>query len=396
VFQHEERGRVAPPNIREAAALENFSLLGGPLYRLGCRLGLVREGTNTTPMGLALGGFLWIVLVALSLVDGVGKELLSLSVIAVHVRLLVTIPLFFLCEWRLDPHLTTFVRGIIGSGVVAKPALPVLDSDIARAARWRDAWLPEAVCLLAAVVVSAAEPRMYLTGTTVSAAGDMGLAADWYWIVCITLFRFLIFRWLWRLGFWWHFLWRVSRLELNLMPTHPDRAAGLGYLEIVHRQFAPLILAVSAFRAAAFAAQISTGAMKFQAIYPQLALILIVYAVVFLGPLCVFIPKLKACREKGYADYMEFAARFVSQFDKKWVHAPVASGESLLSAPDPQSLSALDSIAGIVPNMRLVPVSRNMAIYLATAAVLPMLPLILLAYPFAALATKVFEGLLGL
>lgn len=50
----------------------------------------------------------------------------------------------------------------------------------------------------------------------------------------------------------------------------------------------------------------------------------------------------------------------------------------------------------IVPKMRLVPVSRNMAIHLATAALLPMLPLILLVYPFAALATKVFEGLLGL
>jgi hypothetical protein len=188
----------------------------------------------------------------------------------------------------------------------------------------------------------------------------------------------------------------VSRLELNLLPTRPDRAAGLGYLEIVHRQFAPFILGVSAFQAAAFAAQISTGAIEFQAIYPQLVLILVVYAVLFLGPLCVFIPKLLACRAKGYADYMEFAARFMSQFDKKWVRAPVTSAESLLSTPDAQSLSALDTIAGIVPNMRVVPVSRTMAIYLATAALLPMLPLILLAYPFAALATKVFEGLLGL
>jgi len=38
-----------------------FSFLGGPLYRFGRRVGLVRGETNTVPLGLALGGGLWIV-----------------------------------------------------------------------------------------------------------------------------------------------------------------------------------------------------------------------------------------------------------------------------------------------------------------------------------------------
>jgi len=396
VFQHEERGRVAPPNVREAEALETFSLLGGPLYRLGCRLGLVRGGTDTTPLGLALGVFLWIVLVLLSFVDGVSKELFSYPAIGGHVRLLVTIPLLFLCESRLDPHVATFVCGIARSGVVPKSALPGLHSEIARTAQWRDSWLAEVVCLLAAVVLSAGQPRMQLTGVPVGAADYTGLAADWYWIVCISVFRFLAFRWLWRLGLWGRFLWRLSRLELNLVPTHPDRVAGLGYLEVVHRQFAPLILAVSAFLSASFAAQISTGAMTFEAIYPLLVLVLVAYAVLFLGPLCVFLPKLSACRAKGHADYMEFAARFVSEFDRKWVHAAAAPTEPLLRTPDPQSLSALDRIVGTVPEMRVVPVSLNLVKYLAIAGMLPMLPLILLVYPFAALAAKIVKSLLGL
>jgi hypothetical protein len=387
---------VARTQIREAETPEMFSLLGGPLYRLGSRLRLIRAGTNTTPIGLTIGVFLWIVLVPLSFVDGVAKELLSLSAIGVHVRLLVTIPLLFLCDSRLDPHVTTFVCRIARAGIVPRSALPALNFEIASTARLKDSWLPEAVCLLAAVLLLTVEPRRSLTGAAVDAAGEPGLAADWYWIVCVSLFRFLAFRWLWRLGLWWHFLWRVSRLELNLVPTHPDRVAGLGYLEVVHRQFAPLILAISAFFAASFASQISKGAMSFEAIYPQLALILIGYAVLFLGPLCVFIPKLSACRAKGHADYMEFAARFVGEFDRKWVHATVAPVEPLLRTPDPQSLSALDNIVRTVPAMRLVPLSLNLVKYLAIAAVLPMLPLILLVYPFAALTSKIFKSLLGL
>jgi hypothetical protein len=47
--------------MKDRGGFERFSLLGGPLYRLGCRFGLVRGGTNTTAIGLALGGGLWTV-----------------------------------------------------------------------------------------------------------------------------------------------------------------------------------------------------------------------------------------------------------------------------------------------------------------------------------------------
>ena len=47
-------GRVAWLMDEEGRS-EEFSLLGGPLHRLGVRLGLVRGGTNSLPLGLALG-----------------------------------------------------------------------------------------------------------------------------------------------------------------------------------------------------------------------------------------------------------------------------------------------------------------------------------------------------
>ena len=46
--------------------LPEFSLLGGPLHRLGLRLRLVREKTNTIPLGVALGLLLWTVAVVLA------------------------------------------------------------------------------------------------------------------------------------------------------------------------------------------------------------------------------------------------------------------------------------------------------------------------------------------
>jgi hypothetical protein len=42
---------------------------------------------------------------------------------------------------------------------------------------------------------------------------------------------------------WARFLWQVSRLELQLLPTHPDRCGGLGFLASTVYAFSPLLLA---------------------------------------------------------------------------------------------------------------------------------------------------------
>lgn len=383
---------------------EDFSLLGGPLHRLGCRLGLVRDGTNTTALGLVLGAFPWIVLFVLALVEGLVPVLFSAEAIGAHVRLLVAIPLLFVCEAFIDPRFTAFVHEIVRSQVVPATARPKLESEIARIARWRDAWLPEACFLLAAVLLGLITPNEnvfeYLSGLTggssPSAVGETTWTSHWYWMVCMTLFRFLLLRWLWRLALWCVFLWRVSRLELRLVPTHPDHAGGLGYLELVHTEFIPLVLAISAAQSASFAQDIASGRMTFDAIYPAVACILLADAVLFLGPLFIFSRKLWACKVNGLSDYSAFAERYVNEFDRKWLGADPAPGEPLLGTADIQSLADLSNSVSIVRDMRLVPVSPSMLMYLAAAALLPLLPLVLFKYPIADLLAKFFGRLSGL
>lgn len=390
--------------MEKREGLEDFSLLGGPLHRLGCRLGLVRDGTNTTALGLVLGASLWIVLLALALVEGLGHVLFSIEAIAGHVRLLVAIPLLFVCEAFIDPRFTAFVQEIVRSQVVPVTARPALESEIARIARWKDAWLPEAFFLLAAVLLGLTTPNEnffdYLSGlargSNPSAVGATTWTSQWYWMVCMTVYRFLLLRWLWRLALWCFFLWRVSRLELRLVPTHPDRAGGLGYLELVHTEFTPLVLAISAAQSASLAQDIASGRMTFDGIYPSVAFILITDAVLFLGPLHIFSRKLWACKVKGLSDYSAFAERYVNEFDRKWLGADPAPGEPLLGTADIQSLADLSNSVSIVRDMRLVPVSPSMLMYLAVAALLPLLPLVLFKYPLADLLAKFFGRLSGL
>ena len=128
--------------MKEHNISEEFSLLGGPLHRTGRRLGLVRGATNTVALGLALGLIPWIVMLALALIGGAGHLLFSLSVIGAHARLLLAIPLFFLCESMLAPRFAVFVDTIVRSEVVPAHVRAALDAEITRINRWTDYWLP--------------------------------------------------------------------------------------------------------------------------------------------------------------------------------------------------------------------------------------------------------------
>jgi hypothetical protein len=74
------------------------------------------------------------------------------------------------------------------------------------------------------------------------------VAGWWYAFVSLSLFRFVLARWYFRLIVWYIFLWRVSRLPLRLNPLHPDRAGGLGFLGNSVRAFQPVLVAQKFWR----------------------------------------------------------------------------------------------------------------------------------------------------
>jgi hypothetical protein len=76
-------------------------------------------------------------------------------------------------------------------------------------------------------------------------AGRMQLTLTgwWYAFVSVPVYQFLLVRWYYRIAIWMRFLWQVSRIELRLIPTHPDRLGGLGFLPGVTVAFGTLAAA---------------------------------------------------------------------------------------------------------------------------------------------------------
>jgi len=315
----------------------------------------------------------------------------------VHARLLVIIPLFFVCESWVGPRMTAFVATIARTEVVPPAAHSALHAEVSRINRWANWWWPEALCLLLAGVMDATGSKLVIYG--LSAADDpsrTALGAFVYFHVGLNVFRFLLFRWIWKLTLWCWFLWRVSRLDLQLIPGHSDRAGGLGPLEGVHERFTPLVAALSVIECASLVESISAGALSFTAVYPTLALLLLLDGVLFLAPLLVFTDKLWASRTKGVGAYMTLSARYVKEFEAKWTGGSIPDGEPLLGSADLQSLADLANAIGVVKSMRWITVGPRLLTMMTLAAAAPLTPLLLFQYPLAELAQKFFSRLVGL
>jgi hypothetical protein len=375
-------------------------LTAGPLQRFGRRLGLIRSDSNSVPFGFVLGGSLWLVLLLFSWIDGVLDGLFSLPAIGVHVRLLVALPLFFVAETLVAPCVATFIETVVRSGVVPPRAKRALDAELASARRLASSWWPELLCLLGALAMLLAGSHLHLHGTTATLGGAGAnvsgtLAGLWYGVVCLTVVRFALLRWLWRMLLWCRFLRAFSRLELHLVPTHPDRQAGLGYLQVVHSQFMPVVVAISAIQAAGLAEEIAQGTTPLETVAPAIVLLLAVMAGLFLGPLLILAPRLRAARLAGLKSYMELGSAYVNAFETKWIAPAASPREPLLGSADVQSLADLQSSMGTVDEMRWIPVGLRLAMFGLASTLVPMIPLLLFKYPLAELADKLVGRLVG-
>jgi hypothetical protein len=383
---------VAPGDTDESDA-SVASLLGGPLHRLGQRLRLVR-GTNTIRFGVAIGLSLWLSLVATAFVTGNGSRAFQLSSIATHLRLLIVIPLMFVCETWLDPRVAGWVRTAIRSGLVPQSELATVNRLLRRLKRLRNSWWPDVLSAIASLPIIALGTSLFPFGADLpSAIFDVGLWLSLAVVANLTVFRFLVFRWAWRLSLWWWFLWRLSGLKLHLIPSHPDRAAGLGGLEIVQFQFAPLVAGISVLLASTNAEALARGLVPVSIIYQSAGVAVVVGVLIAVLPLALFTPDLIECRARGFDDYMSLASRYVTRFHEKWIVNQ--TNDDLLGSADIQSLADLSNSVGVVREMRMIPASVRLIVQIALVAFVPMIPLSLFKQSITELLQKVILRLIG-
>ena len=206
-------------------------------------------------------------------------------------------------------------------------------------------------------------------------------AGWWYLVVGLGLFQFLIWRWVWRLCIWYWFLWRVSKLPLRLVPTHPDRSAGLGFVGETQRFFWGIVLALSATMAGVLANQAVHAGVPLRTFEIAIAGYTVVVLLVFLAPLLTFTPRLLQAKIKSLHDYSALAVKHNQMFDAKWVQGDNPKADPLLGAPEISAMADLGTVYEVLSRMSRFPFAPADALVLALAAAAPLLPLVLTVMP---------------
>jgi hypothetical protein len=205
-------------------------------------------------------------------------------------------------------------------------------------------------------------------------------AGIWYVFLSIPIVQFILLRWYVRLFIWYRFLWQVSRIDLNLIPTHPDRAGGLGFLGAISYAFGPVLFGQGAMLTGLIASRVLYHGDSLLSFRLQAGSFVVFFVCVIFAPLIMFTAQMARARRNGLAEYGLLAQRYVEGFQEKWVVEYGSNSGELLGTGDIQSLADLGNSYTVVNEMRLVPFGLQDMTRLAAATAAPLLPLLLLVW----------------
>jgi hypothetical protein len=386
---------------------QDFSLVqGGPLFQLlyrahlcGNELAMLRRRVIFFSM------VAWLPLFVFSALGGelVGGELAMpfLKDVDVHVKFLAVVPLLIIAELVVHRFLRPLVAQFLKQGLIRGSDRPRFDAAVASALKLRNSLLAEVLLIVFVYAVGIMFVWRHFSAlnaatwyATPSAGGTtLTLTGMWYGFVSLPIFQFLAFRWIYRLLIWARLLFQISDLDLNLTPTHPDRAGGLGFLSNVLYAFLPLAVAFGAVLSGNLAGRILYAGAKLPDFKNLIGAAVVVLILIFVGPLLVFAGKIAEAKRRGLLEYGALAQRYVDDFDAKWLRGGAPAEESPLGHEDIQSLADLANSFEVIRSMKMAPVALRDVGLVAVAVLAPIAPLLLTVMPLDQLL-KLVLGLL--
>jgi hypothetical protein len=195
----------------------------------------------------------------------------------------------------------------------------------------------------------------------------------------------LLFGWFARVALWARFLGRVAKLDLRLVPAHPDRFGGLGFLGHSVAAFAGVAFAIGATVAGRLANVVLGGGGIHSGEKLAIVFDTVVLLLVFTAPLFAFTPKLLRTRQLGILRYGALAGSVGRALEQKWLNRPANGDDHPLESPDFSAMADLNQVVANANSMRTVPIDLISLAVLVAGVLLPFVPIVLLTVPTSVL-----------
>jgi hypothetical protein len=380
----------------------DFSLvLGGPLYQLYLKTRMARpalELARRRIIGIPL--ICWGPPLVLALFAGRvfgGASVPFLYDLGVHSRFLLALPLLIAAEVIVHERIPGIVRQFLQRGIIAAEDRARFVELVALAIRLRNSIVIEVLLVLLAFsfhwLWGESVTWSVNTWYAVKIGQEMHFTAAGYWYVFVSLpiFRFMIFRWYFRLFVWYWFLWHVRQLPLHLNLFHPDCAGGLGFLAGSVIAFTPVLVAQSIFLAGAIADRILHAGATLPSFKMEIVGAVAFFMLLVLTPLTFFVGHLSSSGHRASREFGILTSHYVEDFHRKWIVHDGADGEPLLGTADIQSLADIGNAYKVVSETRIMPFGKETVIRLAIITIVPFLPLTLTMIPLEEIIDRLLK-----
>ncbi|HEX2446212.1 MAG TPA: hypothetical protein VHJ77_19850 [Vicinamibacterales bacterium] len=314
----------------------------------------------------------------------------------VNARLLLGIPLLIIAEAVAHGILSRQIPYFVDARLVKPDDIPRFDAIVARAVRLRDRATPWVIILGLALAwaLTGTLPGhlLWLPDEAPWAARDFG--GFWHAYVARPIFLVLLLGWLWRVILLAILFKGIAALDLVLVPTHPDRAGGLGFVERSAAAFSLVVLAPAVVTAARWAHDAGFHGLDVHSLYPVMGTALVATLVVFLAPYLMFSGPLLRARRQALLDYGALVARHGAAVRGKWILGEVKPDEPLLSAPEIGPVADTITLYEAVSRMRPVPIGAVGLLAIAVPVALPFLGVLAVQIPVKDMLLELAKGVL--
>ena len=379
---------------------DDVSLIrGGPFYRAQQATRLISPSRWNLGRRITLSvAVAWIPLALMTALFHPAALRSLLTDYRVTARMLIAVPVLLLGQVVMESRFRMIVQHLRAAGLLEQKGMAELDSIINRLLHWRDSIWPELVLILAvyANLSIAFSPHIHESRPWALAGEGVAhlLPAGWYYVfVSQLVYQFLVALSFWKWLLWCYFLFRLSRLNLRLVPTHPDRHGGIGFLGLSPMGIAPVMFAAAVAIGSNWRHQILAQGAHLASFKLEGAALLFIVLLIAIGPLVFFVPTLAKVRRQGLLDYGTLGQLHSTYFHVKWILNRTGHEEEFLSAPEVSTLTDYGSSYESIGKMQPFPVDKGAFISLALAVALPMLPVVLAEVPLAVVLKGLLEAL---
>jgi len=224
---------------------------------------------------------------------------------------------------------------------------------------------------------------------------DTTLMRAYYAGLGLPMLQFVTLRWVWRWGVWCYIVVAVARLPLSTIASHPDRAAGIGFISSPITGFAVFEMALATLLSAAWGTQLLDGRVTVPSLLPTLLVFVLSVSFIACAPLAAYTPHLYKAKRRALLAHNQLTLEYMRRFDRKWIDGRPASDADLLGTSDIQSLADIGNAFKVIQDTRTFVFGKKRLVELWLSAVVPMLPLIITVVPVDELFRRIGGTLVG-